>query len=1002
MFKELNGLKSCGFNKPSISKFHVFMFDEINEYRYNDDDLNFITAYTAAALPTTYRPHKSQSFYSGTQSNSEFELFEHQLTLNFPKLEKDKRKEFKSLKGLKLTIIFEDDNGNSWIMGKDFPCLFVSLALSTGAKDGQNDYTLILESSEKEQLKEIEQINESCFSSVVVDENRFSVITFDDADTLTYVEFSFSADERVYNHNMIPAISPTLWAAIPSLKLSDDLRLLSMFEIGGTIEHFSTSYDVGTKVLTFNIQSPDTSYGSMLIGGVSETSSLVHITLGFTTVLSPSIANSNTTITLKDSNNNIIYSDEYGAALTGNPDIIGTTNDSELIISNLYPEQDVTLIFELDGVNCDLFAYKYHYERTVSLCIQSVDFEFFKGSKQKIFIPYVAFNHASNTGEQSPDLQDITINIDGAFYEFYQNVDSWNSDLVQFEADFKAMLIQSGSDLIDVSTISFTDVGTGVEIDFFTTGIIPEQSNPYFDSDVRGETQPVETHIGWTQSRALQLKTGAPISSNVKHTDQHTNEIEGNYLVNITSNGTFELLNVPATSNQSIENIAFNYAFDASLPYSEGSTVETKSVSGVCSAPDITTQFKRCYGGFSSITEHYHIVCVLDASTGGENAGNIFEFTINGVVTTVVSPAPLTPSTNAHYVTKLFNQIKGLSLMAYRFDATFMKYHFYFMVEDFSTLTNVFEVTAGRTFSLSSILPIYTTKIKGKMNPYITVDWGTLPTVVVSVDIGPKNLTVGEFQTDLGGVDIIRLDWVALSDEMTVTRLITTAPFDAKELTFDIYTWEDYPQNGVSPVYSFTLASLSNVVIDSNIGGALGNLEDGGFIVYTNEFGRSVVKAFDFENDGTFEFVEIEKRPLIWGTLDEIRYVGTAITSVNPVINSAFCGSDIDIQDINVVHSTATTKTTVIVTIDGTDRVNVNEVEVTITPTNGGSLADPTSYIMDEISDNGTEAVYETTAVQYDNPNEVLGFLYDIAFSFKDALDVELLAHVENIEIEGA
>ena len=157
MSNQLLGMKSCGFNIPSITKIHVFLFDEISEYIYDDENLNKVVRYSAISLPVSYAPNQENSQYSGNNPTDNFKYFTHQLTLNFAKLEELKRQEIANLQAKKLTIIFEDKNGKAWIMGQNLPCKLDSITLATGAKNGNNDYIIVFNSVEKEQLKEIKE-----------------------------------------------------------------------------------------------------------------------------------------------------------------------------------------------------------------------------------------------------------------------------------------------------------------------------------------------------------------------------------------------------------------------------------------------------------------------------------------------------------------------------------------------------------------------------------------------------------------------------------------------------------------------------------------------------------------------------------------------------------------------------------------------------------------------------------------------------------------------------
>ena len=118
---ELLGFNCRVANKPGVQKVHIFLFDQIGSYVYTADDLNFVTGYSALSVPTSYKPSPENSTYAGSKKEGDIDLFLHQLTLSFPKMEKEKRAEFGKLKNLELTIIFEDANGTSWIIGQHHP-----------------------------------------------------------------------------------------------------------------------------------------------------------------------------------------------------------------------------------------------------------------------------------------------------------------------------------------------------------------------------------------------------------------------------------------------------------------------------------------------------------------------------------------------------------------------------------------------------------------------------------------------------------------------------------------------------------------------------------------------------------------------------------------------------------------------------------------------------------------------------------------------------------------
>jgi len=868
------------------------LFDVINQYVYENDNLNYVSGYSATILPTTYKPSAEGSSYSGSKKTPDIDLFLHQLTLSFPKMESEKRAEFEKLRNLELTVIFEDENNTSWIMGQNHPVKLEEFSLQSGAKGGANDYTAVFQSIEPYQLREIAGVSEGCFTSFSGVEQRRSVLTIANADALDFIEFSLAADDRIVNYTATPALQPTLWNSNPTILADDTAQLLSLFEAGGTILNFAPSYSSGGGgTVTIIVDSSDTSFGGLIVDDVIQAPSTIGIVLNLTTILSPEIANNSTIIQVSDSDG-VLFSGGYGTAISGSG-LAGTTNNAYIFVSFLYAETTTFTATVLD-LPCSTVAYEYVFENTLVPCALTVDFDFYKGNLYKIFVPFVLYDDPATTGISCPAFQNIHINIFGYIFNMYENRAQWHDDILQFEVDF-TNLVSSSLTLIDPSSLIFQNVivgpiSVGMDIYFRIVGIDLENNENaiYCNATARGLEQPVISEVQFLQSRGLNLLTYAPFDSTITHIDEDTNEISGTNLVDIAENDGFVLENAPTTSNETIDNLGILWAFEDTTTYSEISEIESSATSDTCLTPVINSDFQKCYVNYFSDTEFNYYTAKLDVSTGSLNIGKNIRFTFDTFDVDKVSPLALAPtsgvgSLNSIHVASLFNTVPGVRLLHYDFNPSTFEYVFHLRVSATLSLTAIADMdNSARAFVVTNEGFIFTNGLTAKINPHAKLGW-TLPTTLTSSVIAAQNLTKGQWQEQVNETLFATLDWVVLDGELTIVL-----DYDNQDVTVDVYALEDYPTAAATPAISGTiLAGNDTLVLD--IGALAIDYEDFGFIVVTNQFGWAhVISVVDFTTDFTETINEKVRVPIVWGTVDSIEYIGTQ-TEDAPIFESDLC-----------------------------------------------------------------------------------------------------------------
>lgn len=997
---EINGLNStlCTKTMSGISRVWIIPFSGIGEYKYTNDYLHLITGYSALSLPIMYKPNQNKSEYKGVFNQGNYRLFDHTLVLSFPKMEREKREELQSLEAMEVTIIFKDRNDQCWIMGQEFPAKLTQVNQGTGVKNGENSYDFTFTSVEKQHLREISCPSEGCFASFSVSELRKSVLTIRNASTLDWDYLELGADDRQTNYTPSPALQPTAWNTTPPIYASDYANLLILFESIGTIVSFDAVYNTfdGADEVILTAFSTDTSYGAILVDDQTY-NGVVTIDLSFLTVLSPPIANSGTTIELTDSNGTI-FDLGYGLPI-GISGFSGTTDNFTVDASTLYPT-GTTFTMSLSNQECSDVVYQYLYEGTIGTCTATNEFEFYKGNLIKINVPTIS--HDVDT----PRFQNIHLTLNGNVFSMYQEMVDWHHSYTQFQSDFIILMGTIFSD-VNPASLDFTDLGTSVDIEFVTQNIANDSANPFFMQFVRGYESPSGTTLGWTQSRALNLVTFAPYPSILTISDIFTNEAIGENLDGITSND-FLLSPLNVTSNESIDNLGIVWGFDGTLPYDEESLLITAIDSEECLIGDLENTFEQCYESFTSIQNTSFQLLSLNCTSGDTDMGADFTIEYNNGsyhFDVINLPLGVTPSTNMQYLTKALNDIKGMKVLNMDFSAIGRTYRINIEMESTFSLLSFTETTYGRPFTLSSIFPIYTNQTN-RVNPYIKMEWTSIPTIVPSSPLPSANMMYGYWQSLPTTQGALQFIWDTTGDTITLDKILDIP--STYDTNWIVSLHETYPTttNAVA-VYelpendlTITFTGITADLISS--GSTIGDVN---FMLYTNFLGWGYVQPLDMTADEDYSFTESYYAPLIWGTMDYLKYVGTTGTTVAPTITSVVCtttccddGFTPDSENTNMTFEDQGFNTyNIVIGWDFPIPCDVDYIQMTITPF---TIPNPTpsslTYNLGACVD-GIRVYNPSSVVEFDgNPS---GETFTFNFGLFDSIGNLLFSYFKNVMI---
>ncbi len=881
----LNGISNgnCEMSIGGISKVFIFPFDDISQYTYTNDDLNYVTGYSSLSLPILYKPNQLSSEYTGNKSERNYKLYDHQLTLNFLKMDRQKREEIKNLSNMDLTVIFQDRNGTCWIMGQHVPVRLSTNQVGTGVKDSINGYEITLVSQEKEQLKEIECVSEGCFASFTAREFKRTTFVIPNADDYgwDYIETDVNGILITKDLSSLQALEPSEWNNDPVILAHDRQVLLDLFSsANGVVTNLITTYDDIAEEVVIAVESTDTNYGTFQVDNTVFNKDSYLATLTLNTVLSQAIASSTTIIEVRDSTNAVVYSTGYGLSVSNGTTITGTSDNATLVMSTLYPT-GTTLTVQLTNVPCNNVVYNYTFNNTLEACDLLMDFSFGKDLRTKIHVPYLTSGGSSSITQR---YQNTTVDIQGISFQLYKNYTDWHDDFNTFVNDITLLFYQVNLP-IDLNSLSFSDTGTGVDISFNINNIL---------LDLRTKQQVVgydENYLfdDWKQGRALNIQTIAPLGSVITHNDQTGNQMIGENFINITYND-FDLA-YNSAGNISVDNVSILWSLDSTVPYGPNDNITTTSLGGNCNTPTLIKSFAECYDDFSSDYDSNFQLLTLDCSSPASiNMGNSYEFITNdgssNTTNTFTLPTVVTPSNNIHYLIDRLNSIRGMEVIHYDFDALSREYRLFFKIDLGSSIVSLQDVVNSRYFTLGSISQIFKNTTTTSINPYNELSW-VLPTNLLSSTTTSLPLSEGYWQLEDTTTNAVIINWSDPNDQLTINK---PAGVD-NDVTISLH--EDYPTSSNQVLFDLLVSGVSSKTV-TNVSGILsGNgsaLNKVNYISYTNNLGWRQVQPIDLTLSGSETiFKELTQTPVIWGTSDNINYVGSQ-TSTQPTVTTSISG----------------------------------------------------------------------------------------------------------------
>ena len=148
----LSGLaRDCDVNVGGVKRVLIASYADVTGWTEDDDLIDSITLDTGKYF-AEYVMRKGVASYSGTpqfNEDGDYTGEDGTLTLVFGRMTTAKRVEVEALSKQDLVVVFEDNNGIWWMLGKDNPVNRTGGETATGtAQTDRNAYTVELHSSD--------------------------------------------------------------------------------------------------------------------------------------------------------------------------------------------------------------------------------------------------------------------------------------------------------------------------------------------------------------------------------------------------------------------------------------------------------------------------------------------------------------------------------------------------------------------------------------------------------------------------------------------------------------------------------------------------------------------------------------------------------------------------------------------------------------------------------------------------------------------------------------
>lgn len=867
----ISGIKECHkFSVGGIKQLWIIPFDDIYNYTYTDDELGKVTSFKANVLPVEYAVIDAQ--FDEEYQSTPFNNYVHSLSFTVPKLSYQKRNELEKLMGGYVTIIFKDKNGLCWITGFDNPLKMNRHRATTGGDSSQ--YSISASGNSRYQVKECVCFNPTCFASFNGVEYRTSTFTIEGASLYDFgADWQVIADTDLLTYTPNQPLDPTNWSN-PTIYAQDVAELAAL--TGSPTTSIVLSYDGGTDIATITFYSNDTSYDYLTFAGQTPLRSTINVTLNLFFVLTDILNAATTTVTVTDSDLNVVY--------TGNPfdpisgaGLSGSVGNALINVSELYPD-GTTFTATVENSACETNQYTFVYENGVSCDVDAV-VSYDYGISYELSIPK---NPTFNLRYQT-----MIIHYDEWQFNIVSSYAEATDDFATIEATILDKLTSDPTCPIIPSSIVVTETPTTVRVSFQST-----RRNSYvyaiYKAAYSGNAYAYLNYSMGKQSNLMIVQSLVNNNNYITVTNQATtDELGGQFGSAPDLNEGYSVEDYDG--GQVMENIAFNIN---SYIEEEGWAMNYTSPS--CPSTNLELNTAVCYDSTSITFPRRYTKYTLDVS-GNPNAqlDGVFVFNYNiGATIYNFTITVLDPISGNVGLDQLSNAILA-AIPLYLGDNTIKVLDFKYdeILAQFTleldhhpgVLFNFVEANIGlvpTTLAKIEDFDIADIEFNPIINPHTNVDWSFSDVDSNTISNNAEGMSEFVSWRDSGMINFAKFNYNSGTNDFTVTMDLGVnqdiVTFELWDSSFNLLEQFGLP----SPVTTDTQSLVSNP-------------NDVAYVSFTTSSGGFWFVSWDAGTQSNID-VYIPKNELnhnLWGYMNRFRVLSLTSSPFTtlPTITSILC-----------------------------------------------------------------------------------------------------------------
>lgn len=701
----INEIKGCGLTVGGIQRVWLVRFGDIHSFEYATNAPYYIENYAMNTIPTELLSLRYNDSLTSSYSNGQTIMLDHELKLTFKDVKAYNQEQFQKTFGDRFSIIVKDNNNRYFLMGEDTPVKVTDFQMTTGTQGGESIYNITFKSRSAFNLKEIKGYDADCFSSFTPREIRQSTFFINDASIFDFSgQMGIIADTSTLIYTPATPLQPTLWGN-PAQVASDQQVMRDLLgSYPYNMLDIQLFYDSLSDTAIIVYYSDDTSFTDLTFNTNTPIESEVKITLNLQFTLGTLQNVPSTTISVTDSDSNVVYSGSPTTQLYGLfPFVSGIGSNSYIEVSSLYPT-GTTLTLTVDNVSsCETKTYVYEVE-PLGTCIDETEMSMVEGRLYSVTFPKFALGNA---------YRDFKFHFDGFLMTLYGGNVGGHSDFSTFVNDFTNSL-SSVYTSIDLNTVNFQDLGSEVQIQF----VAPQNLMCYvrlFGQEL-GNTETLRIFQAST-SVVGQLFTTTQ-GNRITFTDEFNFNLAGNNNDVIDTNDGIVLEDTSLVDNETINRVGIQLSamgYDAAVPLLRNVT------STICPNSNSEIFFKSCFNQAQRFVDKlYYKVKMTGGSSVDLSSQFIFDFDSGSGSINLSSP--LTISSDFILLSQLLkNNVDRFYLLDINYNHFENAWYIEFMI-DISDVFNSFSTANGWTSNVIDTFEVVNIIFDEVVNPAVIVE----------------------------------------------------------------------------------------------------------------------------------------------------------------------------------------------------------------------------------------------------------------------------------------